>query len=192
MKTKDHAILAGYITTNASNHGLDKHKKAFVFGSVAPDINVLTHIRGHKFNESIHIVERRFKKLLDREQWKTRDFYRFGKIIHYLADYFTFAHNTFFSGGIHDHREYEKKLHDYFIPYLDWVREHLAIPVSGKGILESVIKNHEDYMNAETSVENDCHYIVSICMNCCLALLDLYETIRYNVRESKVSLSSPT
>jgi hypothetical protein len=184
MKTKDHALLAGYITRNASNHELEKHKKAFVLGSIAPDINVFTHIKGHKFKNSMSLIEKRFNKLIKREKWRSREYYKFGKIIHYLADYFTFAHNPYFSGTIRMHRAYEKELHSYFIEYLTWMRFYSMHPIPKEDVMASIIKRHKEYMNSEISVENDCRFIVSICMYSCLVSLDLCETMHYNISDA--------
>lgn len=127
MKMKSHVLLAQYLLSSIPNCHSVIYQKAFVFGCIEPDLNIFSYLkgsvtcqklRGHNYDNSYVYTLRTFKKLQGREKWGLRDYYRFGKLIHYLADAFTYPHNESFTGTLWEHRIYETHLHPHFSAYL--------------------------------------------------------------------------
>ena len=90
-----------------------------------------------------------------------------GQIVHYIADYFTYPHNTHFPGNIKDHCVYEEHLKHGLRAY---IREGKAVFYTGNTrrmrsvdeILAYIREEHEAYMSAPRSVEDDCAYITRV------------------------------
>ena len=87
----------------------------------------------------------------------------------YIADYFTYPHNSHYPGNIKDHCHYENHLKHGLRAY---IRSGEAV-FGGAGykrsfstvdeMLEYIQEAHEEYMKQPGSVENDCKYITTVC-----------------------------
>ena len=163
METKNHLQLALDI---ASEKKLGKYSKYFVFGSIMPDINLFTYLRGHTYKESIKFIERKTKELTEKSVWNRKSYYDLGIILHYLADYFTFPHNTNFRGNLAEHRKYEKKLRHRFSSFLKSRRKQQwqdSITTNTvKQMFHYLDIAHQEYIATTPSVETDCNYILFI------------------------------
>lgn len=115
METKNHWHLAEFITVERN---WKKYKKQIVLGSIMPDINLLTYLQGHTYKDSIQMIRKNAKALVDQKLWNKASFYQLGIILHYVADYFTFPHNATFKGSLSEHRSYEKELRSCFRGFL--------------------------------------------------------------------------
>ena len=92
-----------------------------------------------------------------------------GQVFHYIADYFTYPHNSHYPGNIKDHCHYENHLKHGLRAY---IRSGEAV-FGGAGykrsfstadeMLEYIQEAHEEYMKQPVSVENDCKYITTVC-----------------------------
>ena len=87
-------------------------RAAFLFGSVEPDLNALTYLKGiahgmglhgHNYAQVLPRIVRLSALLKDRQAWRVLDYYRMGKLVHYVADAFTLPHNTAFQGNHRAH-----------------------------------------------------------------------------------------
>ena len=96
MRKKSHILLARYLADQMqTTASLQSHRKAFCLGSILPDIKPSFITRRHEFYGTFEDVKNRMKELADirpdesnqRVYWR-----RFGEVIHYMADYFTFPH----------------------------------------------------------------------------------------------------
>ena len=54
------------------------------------------------------------KESKERVYWR-----RFGEVMHYMADYFTFPHNKNFTGNLYEHNKYEKHLKNHLKRYIE-------------------------------------------------------------------------
>ncbi|MEI3138646.1 MAG: zinc dependent phospholipase C family protein [Lachnospiraceae bacterium] len=83
---------------------MQKHWKAFYFGSILPDLTPKMITDPHEFDSSYLELKRRIAKLLsEAREHACKEgalFCRLGVVMHYLADYFTFPHNTTFEGNL--------------------------------------------------------------------------------------------
>ena len=79
--------------------------------------------------------------------------YLLGKLIHYVADAFTFLYNKVFKGNLVQHCKYENKLHAYMAERLQKDSIAWTQAVSGKTLIEQIDKMKKRKRN---SVEKLC------------------------------------
>lgn len=93
------------------------------------------------------------------KDWGIREYYRFGKLIHYLSDAFTYPHNENFSGSIREHRRYEAELHNRLQRYI-FLKQCVPNESRCQSASEVVELLHRQYLKAETGKTTDVRYIV--------------------------------
>lgn len=187
MRKKSHVSLAGYLVRGLGLEELRLHKKAFYLGSVMPDLNPRMLAEPHEYDTTYGVFQALCRQLLDempesgesgRVLWR-----RAGVIMHYLADYFTYPHNTLFDGTLKDHCMYESEM-KYRMRVLVWMPESQEIfkkakeEASGIGSLEELFAYiagaHRQYMSARLhSAEADCRQILLLCAAALVALTEL-------------------
>lgn len=168
MKARDHKILAGYLTSGA---GLDIsyiYEKAFIIGNIEPDKNPFTYLhgltkkekfRGHNYENILPVMRKLFHSLQKKEQFGVREYYRLGKLIHYVADSFTFPHNRKFTGTLGEHCEYEKELHKIISLGLrkhKWAEQR----EEKTGHFDNIEMLHEEYLEQAGNYDTDYGYIL--------------------------------
>lgn len=163
METKDHLMLARLISFSNRNFNKIYKTTAFETGCISPDINFLTYIKGHTYNGTISYVKRTVSKLQNKLK-TVSDYYELGRIIHFIADYFTFPHSPDFKGTLKQHVEYESKLHKYIeningIDYIDDIDDKKGISICSN-MIDSA---HEKYLGMKHSLQTDWRFISSIC-----------------------------
>lgn len=170
MRKKSHISLARYLVNSKGMEELQAHKKAFYIGSIWPDCTISFIYRRHSKEETFSIMKKELEKLVKsyRKKGINAKFCRhLGIVTHYIADYFTYPHNDFYTGNIKDHCLYEKELKFYLREYVktDEAKrerlENLSVE-SLEEICELIEKKHKEYANDLKMVEQDCTYIVSI------------------------------
>lgn len=124
MKRDDHLALAVYLSALPPQRLRDRRlRTAFYAGSVLPDSNPATYLRGmtrakgpkgHDAQSSYALILRLLSDLRRTGVRTLRQAYRLGALFHYLADAFTYPHQPAFPGGIHAHNRYERDLHRVF------------------------------------------------------------------------------
>ena len=115
MRKKSHISLARYMVENLKDEELKRHKFSFYLGSILPDIKPSFLYKRHEMDGTFPYVSRHIRRLSEGDalirKKKGCKYYRdLGQISHYLADYFTFPHNTIYPGSLKDHCSYEEKL----------------------------------------------------------------------------------
>lgn len=134
-KQIDHPHYAGkrIVAINKSPRGL--HRIAYLLGNVGPDFNPFTYLKrrryekplaGHNYPNVEPYIQRETSRLQRIRHWNALDYFRAGRVIHYVADSFTFPHNMGFRGGNKEHVDYEKQLHEVFPEYLEKFKAGLA------------------------------------------------------------------
>lgn len=120
MQTKDHKLLADFLIANTTRNIHLLYKKAFIIGNVEPDVNLFTYlrgifqekkVRGHNYENILPIIKKEFRYLKNKKKFGIKEYYILGKLMHYIADIFTFPHNKLFNGSLLEHAKYEKNLH---------------------------------------------------------------------------------
>lgn len=166
MRTKTHVLLAKHLLNQMPTFDLQIHKKAFIFGCVQPDYNKLTYLKGysrhhslkgHNYSSTSGYICHVSDKLQGKARWSLRDYYRLGKLTHYISDSFTYPHNDDFPGTIWEHKEYEARLH---ILFADYLKEHAE--EAGEyscNVVECVSRYHREYMLRARDIYTDAEFI---------------------------------
>lgn len=156
MKTCDHYILAKEIAGTFKNFGGKLKKFVFIAGCIAPDINPFTYIKGHMFSDRHKFLEKVLKS-------GKVSAYNMGIMIHYIGDCFTFPHNSGFKGNLNEHLEYENRLHSFINS--DFSRFAGKIKIPEKLSLSELFRTlHDEYTASAKTLENDCRYIYTVCV----------------------------
>lgn len=112
METKDHLALARLIVFSNKNFSKSYRSAAFETGCISPDINFLTYIKGHTYKGTISYVKKTLSELQNKLK-TVSEYYELGRVVHFIADYFTFPHSPDFAGNLKQHVEYESLFHKY-------------------------------------------------------------------------------
>lgn len=183
MRKKAHIFLAGYITDNMDWYKLNKHRKAFLLGSILPDCKPSFITQRHEFGNLFQRLEKDIDKLSktnDSDEVNMRAYCRnLGQVTHYVADFFTLPHNTEFQGNIKNHCQYEKKLNHSLKEYIESGeaeknREKIAGLLTPEAICSFIKKMHDQYRNGKLTLEEDCRYIVSLSCQVVDAIVRLF------------------
>ena len=161
---------------------LTAHWKAFYLGSILPDCKPSFLTQRHEFDRTFDMVKERIRVLSEDPELvrqNARAYMRhLGEVIHYVADYFTFPHNEHYDGNFKDHCYYEK---DLKFRLREYVRSGRAFEeqVEDRGLktpeaVAAFIQNmHREYVSRKRNVEEDCRYIVRVCLQVVQAILHL-------------------
>ncbi len=182
MRKKSHISLARFLVRKAGDDVLRRRWKAFYVGSLLPDCRPSFLTVRHEYEETFDLVERKIRSLTEDAGRRPEDSMRYmidlGQIFHYIADYFTFPHNSNYSGSLKDHCIYEKYLKFRLRSY---IRERACVLRAEEGeqlysvedILDYIRRNHREYMKEFRSVEEDCEYITRVCLQVLAAMVYL-------------------
>ena len=186
LRKKSHISLAKYIVDSLAEQELVKHRKAFYLGSILPDCKPSFITVKHEMEGTFPKVQRELEEIVARQQnseINMRVFYRsLGEVIHYIADYFTFPHNSHYTGNLKDHCVYEEHLKKSLKEYIqsgEAKRNSALISASvqnldsAEDICNFIQKAHETYVKLKNYVEGDCRHIVTLCHQVVAAVIRL-------------------
>lgn len=185
MRKKSHISLARYLVREMKLDGLVKHKKAFYLGSILPDLTPKMITSPHEFSTSYDGLQCTIRSIAEEgleEEWNERALWRkVGVVLHYVADYFTFPHNTSFGGNLKDHCMYESEM-KYYMREFVWTPEAKRIFRDAKRrahnmknteeLFAYIEEMHSSYMQDIHSVANDCRQILSLCATVTVVLAE--------------------
>ena len=171
MEMKSHVLLGKYLLNQIPNLDSEIYQKVFIFGCIEPDFNMFSYLkgslkcqkfRGHNYNSSsnytIHVME----ELQGKSHWDLQDYYRLGKLMHYISDAFTYPHNDNFTGTLWAHCVYEAQLHLYFVAYLKQRSKENTKDYPGD-IREYIGELHRQYMQTSGDMmNNDAKFITRL------------------------------
>ena len=171
LRKKSHILLARYLADQMpANESLQSHRKAFCLGNILPDIQPSFITKRHEYFGTFDEVQGKIRRLVQvGENYNDRVFWRrAGEVMHYIADYFTFPHNRTFDGSLIEHNSYEKNLKNELKSF---VRSGKADVYAEKNIrfenlsqlLAYIRKRHSEYLNRKRNIDEDIHYILSVC-----------------------------
>ena len=172
MRRKSHQHLGRYLADRYMSHIPKQYIHAFLLGCIEPDHNPATYLkgslrflwlRGHNYRNARRCMRRISWRLENKEQLTSLDYYALGKLIHYIADAFTLAHNEFFSSDLNAHREYESALQEHFLQYLQ--EDPDVDPHTASSVMEAIYQYHALYEQQEHSIRNDARFALNAC--CC-------------------------
>ena len=123
MLKESHKLLGEYLISHCAKIPERRYQKLFLWGCVEPYYNYLTYLkgslkvqpfRGHHYPNGQTRILRLVRRLRRSHRRNVLNFYRLGKLMHYVSDAFTFSHNPEFGGHIKGHHGYEKNLNSQF------------------------------------------------------------------------------
>lgn len=185
MRKKSHISLARYMVENLGDEELKHHKFSFYLGSILPDIKPSFLYKRHEMSGTFPSISKHIKRLSEGpktiEKSGRKYYMDLGQISHYLADYFTFPHNTIYPGSLKDHCSYEEELKKDLRIYLksgeaarrhgrklaaEWTPPKNDVREDGFGDADAIcsyIKTaHEEYLERKHNVKDDIEHIVEI------------------------------
>lgn len=190
MRKKSHISLAGQIMDSLQLEEVFDYKLPFYIGSIWPDCRPSFITTPHTFDITYDKIENQLDDFVaDYDALKGMNMRRcakLGVIIHYIADYFTYPHNSSYEGNVKDHCIYERDLKHELKEYLSteeaMERKDKIVPLNSTKGLSKFIKNiHAEYMRREHSVADDIQYIVEVCTTVVMSILNIIKISFENV-----------
>lgn len=176
METKNHMQLAWYV---GKRKKLNKVRVCIMtLGSIFPDINILSYLRGHTYENSFSMIQRKMRNMSKQKNKNFEYYWNLGIIQHYIADYFTHPHNRKFCGSLSEHCEYEKQLRYEMKKCLEfWEKERIKkeLPKNIDEIFVCIEEQHRQYSWSDVSLKRDCRYIIGMVEYVVAAMLCLEE-----------------
>ena len=174
MRKKSHILLARYLADQMPvAESLQCHRKAFCLGSILPDIKPSFLTERHEFTGTFQEIQEKIRRLTtelapsvnvnERVYWR-----RFGEVMHYIADYFTFPHNKTYQGTLYEHNKYEKLLKNDLKRYIKSGQagihaRHALNFDSVQDLTEFISASHKIYLAKERNVPEDIEFILTVC-----------------------------
>lgn len=174
MRGQSHRCLGQYLIQHYMTEIPEHYLRAFQIGCIEPDRNPITYLkgslscqwlRGHNYRNARRFM-RKISQRLERKKHNLNiyDYYTLGKLIHYTADAFTYAHNADFPSQLSDHREYEAALQNHFLSYL--AEDPQVDPMVAHSIMRAISSYHRHYEQVESNIHNDSRFALAAC--CCV------------------------
>jgi len=173
MRGKSHICLGKYLSEHYMHQVSQINIHAFLVGCLEPDRNPFTYLkgsirfqwlRGHNYRNARRFLRRISSRLEKKENWNPFDYYTLGKLIHYTADAFTYAHNDTFPTDLSDHREYEVALQDHFLHFMEQDPE-VNVSVA-RNVMEVISSYHKIYEQQHSNLHMDSWFALAAC--CCV------------------------
>jgi len=117
-------------------------------------------VSGPSLSERPGRILRLVRRLKRSHRRNILNFYRLGKLMHYVSDAFTYSHNPGFGGQIKGHHYYEKNLADCFRsqPFRD-----AALPKGKSDSAERIFLDaHRQYTETAAGLSTDLDYILKV------------------------------
>lgn len=198
MRKKSHISLTKYLIHNMNSEELFTHRKSFYMGSILPDCVPSFITKRHTIDETFDILKQEIRKITERFDVTQgiNSYYcrHLGIITHYIADYFTFPHNSIFKGTIKEHCSYENDLKKSFRKYVGDAstqkgRNENLVFRTVEDICEFISLMHEKYLKAKKEVKVDCEYIVRLCHEVVDSILLFFEAVLAGIRTKNVAIA---
>lgn len=179
MRKKSHISLARFLVQGSGSDILSHRWKAFYLGSLLPDCRPSFLTMRHEYDGTFEMVEDKLRRLVEARALladSMRYMVDLGQVFHYIADYFTFPHNSHYPGNLKDHCRYEECLKQGLRAYIRggyaiFHSEENEKISSVEDILAYIQENHRVYMENVSSVEEDCEYITRVCSQVLAAII---------------------
>ncbi|MDO5409486.1 MAG: zinc dependent phospholipase C family protein [Lachnospiraceae bacterium] len=175
MRKKSHIGLARFLTNDRHQKLLTYHRYFFYAGSILPDCRPSFLTTKHNIENTLPLIQDYMERVrLHRVRTAAtylnrRDCITVGEILHYIADYFTYPHNSIYPGNLKDHCHYEQylklRLREYFQSgkALDVKFTPLEDRMSTREIIRFIQQKHKEYLTLPNhSIESDCEYIIAV------------------------------
>lgn len=181
--------MADQIIDSLQLEPLTNHRMAFRVGNVLPDCKPSFLTTRHSYNETMDATKEKMIQFLSEyntiEGMSARVCIRLGEIIHYIADYFTFPHNTHYTGNMKDHCVYESDLKHQLRAFADSeaakdIRARIKRFDSLEELISFIQKIHRWYMSKQRNIYDDCRFAVYVCTTVVATLFHIIQK-RYEI-----------
>lgn len=147
-------------TANHINSFYPKHNLWFSFGSIVPDLLYYTYFRGHTYEAAKELTFKRIRRLEKKGRLNRRSSFMLGFTMHYIEDFFTYPHNSNFTGNMIEHITYEKNQLSYLKRNRDFFGTYGNISFrSANEVIAWLTNIHDEYLELEPGIPNDLKYI---------------------------------
>lgn len=183
MRKKSHILLARYLADQMETEkSLQSHRKAFCLGSILPDIRPSFVTKRHEFFGTFGEIQEKIGELVNQpwQEMNERVFWRrFGEVLHYVADYFTFPHNRTYTGTFMEHNRYEKELKNTLKDTIQSgeAGAHIESAMyfeNSSALVAYISECHERYLAKVRNIKEDIDYILSVCFQVIQGIVQLY------------------
>lgn len=175
MRKKSHIGLAKYLTDHKHQELLSSHRYFFYAGSILPDCRPSFLTTKHNIENTLPLIQQYMERIrLHRiyaahTYFNRRDCITIGQVLHYIADYFTYPHNSIYPGNLKDHCSYEQflklRLREYFRNGIasQVAYKPLKPHMSTQDIVGYIEQKHQEYLALPShTIESDCQYIIEV------------------------------
>lgn len=180
MRRGSHRQLGKFLADKCMENASKYCVTAFKFGCIEPDMNPATYLkgsrraerlRGHNFRNAEFYMKKVSDRLEKRGVNGVFSFYRLGKLVHYITDAFTYAHNENFGGSLREHSAYEVGLHRYFPEYLKKWGESICARQEYNDAFGIIEHEHSIYMREPSGMTKDSRFAIETALSVVAQLL---------------------
>jgi len=176
MRGQSHRCLGQYLAEHYMTDVPKLYVRAFLVGCIEPDRNPVTYLkgslrcqwlRGHNYRNARRFMKKLSWRLEQKTKFGLYDYYSLGKLIHYTADAFTYAHNAHFPVQLSNHMAYEVELQEHFLAYM--AEDPKVDTMVARSIMGAICSYHRDYEQTASNIHNDTRFALTAC--CCVVTL---------------------
>lgn len=169
MKSSSHKRIGLYLAKKHFHDHAPIYIRAFMLGCVQPDKNPTTYLkgsircqwlRGHNYENSYKYMSRLCRRIEKKKTLKLSDYYQLGKLMHYIADSFTYAHTRKFGKNLYCHRLYEQRLDVYLQKHISAVPLTKSVSANAEDVIQI---NRRAYCALPHSVSHDVYFSFTTC-----------------------------
>ena len=136
-----------------------------------PDLRPSFLTTRHEFFGTFNQLQSKMRELVERnpEEDNARVYWRrFGEVMHYMADYFTFPHNRTYKGSLAEHNSYEAELKNRLKECIlsgqaDSQLEEAKHFDSFEELVEYIRERHAYYLESPRCIADDIRFILRVC-----------------------------
>ena len=192
MKSTSHFAMGHLLYASLQAHGVHLNRIAFVYGNIAPDyaphLLFPAHF-GKVCTRAVDDIARELTELPLGGSGRVNAEYskHLGIMCHFICDYFCFAHNKGFPGGIKQHSSYENRLDAYLrrccvklfdketassVSFFD-LEAKKDVPLSGSvyGLMEDIEEQKSEYLSLCSALRNDLSFSFDACMRAIMSIV---------------------
>ena len=174
MKATSHFAVAHLLYAALQKRGIFLNRVAFVYGNISPDQTPAMWVAPHFGKVCAHrssdlMTELSACPVSNSGRIGAEYSKKLGVMCHFLCDYFCFAHNDDFTGGIKQHMTYENELDAYLrksclnVLDMDGSKPLMSF-YSPEELVERTESAKHDYLELGHSLNNDLTFAFDACI----------------------------
>jgi len=203
MRKKSHIALTTYLINNLDIIDLKRQKYSFYIGSLLPDCVPSFLTKKHSIEETFNDLKKEIENITIyndiNKGVNSYYFLKLGVITHFIADYFTYPHNSIYEGNLSAHCYYEKELKYALKDYIKGLdvseakekynTSDMQINHTVDEICNYIMEKHDEYLKLDIEHKIDCEYILKISQNVVNNILHIFEHRVEELRQKEVKIA---